>query len=726
MASKKEPPFFNEDTIGTCHCELAFYDIMEIIIETLTGTCFELRVSPFETVISVKSKIQRLEGIPVSQQHLIWNDEELEDDYGLNDYEISEGCTLKLILAMRGGPINTRRVPVADPIREITEYMDPSQDDLWEKIPSNNHATFLVYREGDQLNFFRIVDRGDGTLTPISESLSAGSVYNLCTENNEDKEPCPSSQQMIENSITMNKMKLLKMKMENINLSKKPNRIFKVNPHPPNAPRSSNGSVTSTHRKSFRTLPHIPSDNLLSSETSQKTLSVLPAAGRRMPSISSNFITENNRMESIPQSQSISNIATPQKVTCVQKEDTTIFTDTVLPILAPLKSTEKNTETGVSTNEKGSFLYPDISNVNLYATEEKVLANTDVLTLLGEPNFTEACSELYGTGKVNTEHRLSEEDVGSSIAEHSNESITKRLTITAADNTILSSHDISCQRNAQRSPLHCTNYSAPIVRYSPQKPQIQSKCLEVGNLKPVASPNILQPLEVQNSVDSSYPRTSRFHCDAQSKHSVSKRPETHSKKKTREITGVPVKASKDPVFSVNNGGFLSSMTQSTNRNGLKNSCGTGRFWTSGTPLTTDLQHFQEERFSLVPSYDDMSGYLLSSGVGLNGNIVNTGKRASDPTHFPPVNGSAQSKKKITNHCFFCGKKTGLSTSYEYVETISVPLTAMQRLTHVPMTTRMQGGGICRRPIPSSQHQSSLKSKPSFVARICFLEELLSY
>ncbi|XP_062832041.1 AN1-type zinc finger protein 4 isoform X7 [Anolis carolinensis] len=337
MASKKEPPFFNEDTIGTCHCELAFYDIMEIIIETLTGTCFELRVSPFETVISVKSKIQRLEGIPVSQQHLIWNDEELEDDYGLNDYEISEGCTLKLILAMRGGPINTRRVPVADPIREITEYMDPSQDDLWEKIPSNNHATFLVYREGDQLNFFRIVDRGDGTLTPISESLSAGSVYNLCTENNEDKEPCPSSQQMIENSITMNKMKLLKMKMENINLSKK-----------------------------------------------------------------------------------------------------------------------------------------------------------------------------------------------------------------------------------------------------------------------------------------------------------------------------------------------------------------------------------------------------SSGVGLNGNIVNTGKRASDPTHFPPVNGSAQSKKKITNHCFFCGKKTGLSTSYEYVETISVPLTAMQRLTHVPMTTRMQGGGICRRPIPSSQHQSSLKSKPSFVARICFLEELLSY
>ena len=26
-------------------------------------------------------------------------------------------------------------------------------------------------RDGDQLNFFRVVDRGDGTLTPLSDSL---------------------------------------------------------------------------------------------------------------------------------------------------------------------------------------------------------------------------------------------------------------------------------------------------------------------------------------------------------------------------------------------------------------------------------------------------------------------------------------------------------------------------------------------------------------------------
>lgn len=35
---------------------------MDIFIETLTGVSFELHVSPNETVMSIKSKIQRAEG----------------------------------------------------------------------------------------------------------------------------------------------------------------------------------------------------------------------------------------------------------------------------------------------------------------------------------------------------------------------------------------------------------------------------------------------------------------------------------------------------------------------------------------------------------------------------------------------------------------------------------------------------------------------------------------
>ncbi|XP_033004324.1 AN1-type zinc finger protein 4 isoform X5 [Lacerta agilis] len=680
MANKKEPPFYNDNNMGPCHYKFAFYETMELFIETLTGTCFELLVSPFETVISVKSKIQRLEGIPVSQQHLIWNNVELEDDYCLNDYNISEGCTLKLILAMRGGPINTRRVPVGDPIREITEYMDPSRDDIWEKVPSSKQVTFLVYREGDQLNFFRIIDKGDGTLTPLSESLSGGSVYNLYADDEEDTEASPSGEQIIENSITMNKMKLLRAKMENMNLSKKPKKTIKVNPHPPLAPRPSSGSVTAAHQRFLRALrrmgqPCLPPRNSNTSDFSQNALSFLTSAGRRMPSTSNDFVKENDRWETAP--QSLSSIRLPPKIPHVEKEDAKLPANSVvLPVPAPLRHPGRNIDNSSATNEAGPFLYPNLTNVKLYATEEKVIPNSDTFALLAEP-----CSDLYGIGKVNTELHLSEGDEDSASADLPNKTIRKLLTPAAADTTgILNSCELSPQKNTQLSPLHC---STQMTRYSPRKPQAQSKFFEVGNLRPAASPNVLRSLELHNLADSSYPRTSKFHGIGLD--SPSKRPDLLSKMEAREVTEVAVKASKDPVVSVNNVGFLSSLARSANRDALQNSCGTSRFRTSGIARTTNLQHFQGESYNMAAPHNEMPGYFLSPGLGLNGSIVAAGKRID-------------------------------------VETTSVQLTAMQRLTRVLMTTRMQGGGTYRRPILWSVHQSFPKSEHGCMACICLPEE----
>lgn len=50
---------------------------MELYIETLTGAAFELRVSPFETIMSVKAKIQRLEGNDLICQALFRENKEL-------------------------------------------------------------------------------------------------------------------------------------------------------------------------------------------------------------------------------------------------------------------------------------------------------------------------------------------------------------------------------------------------------------------------------------------------------------------------------------------------------------------------------------------------------------------------------------------------------------------------------------------------------------------------
>ncbi|NXK25080.1 ZFAN4 protein, partial [Arenaria interpres] len=669
MANKKEPPFFNEDNMGPFHYKLPFYETMELFIETLTGTCFELRVSPFETVISVKAKIQRLEGIPVSQQHLIWNNMELKDDYCLNDYNISEGCTLKLVLAMRGGPINTRRVPVEDPIREMAEYMDPSRDEIWEKAPSNKQVTFLVYREGDQLNFFRVVDRGDGTLTPLSESLSGGSVYNLYADDEDETEASPSGQQIIENSITMNKMKLLKAKMENMNLSKKPKKTVKVKPRPPMAPRPSSGSVAATRHRFLRVLPHIgqsclpPPGNSYPSESSQNALSALATlatAGRTMPSTANDFLKEDDTWQSSSWSQSVSSIRLPPKISRVELESAKLPTNSILTPVSSLPANSEKASENVTSASEDAVLFPNLTNVELYGTEEKLLPETDAFALLTEASATEQCGEIYDVGKVNPELDLSEGDEEPKVVEQHRKPVSKVLSAAAMGAGLLSARELSPQKNLLLSPLR---YAAQVARHSSLKPPTQPKCFEAGNLRSPASPNVLRSVEVRSIADSSFSRTTRFR--SVKVESLGKRPDVISQAEARDITEVANKASKEPVSSVSNLGFLASLARSATRESLQSSCGAGRFRTSGIALPTNLPHFQEESFRKTAPPNEAAEYILSThGHGMNGSIAAVGKRVGEATHLPPVNGSIQAKKKITKHCFLCGKKTGLATSYE--------------------------------------------------------------
>ncbi|CAI2734789.1 unnamed protein product [Schistosoma spindalis] len=84
---------------------------MSIFVKTLTGSFFELHVSPTETITSIKSKIQRTEGIPINQQHLVWQNCELDNHRRLRDYSISAGSTLCLVLSLRSGPLSEHRTP---------------------------------------------------------------------------------------------------------------------------------------------------------------------------------------------------------------------------------------------------------------------------------------------------------------------------------------------------------------------------------------------------------------------------------------------------------------------------------------------------------------------------------------------------------------------------------------------------------------------------------------
>ncbi|RDD47411.1 AN1-type zinc finger protein 4 [Trichoplax sp. H2] len=182
---------------------------MELYVETLTGIAFELRVSPYETIIDVKAKIQKFEGIPISQQHLLWKSIELEDDYCLIDYRITNGSTLQLVLSMRCGPINTKRVPHEECSSEVSEYIDlNNKDALLKKLPlTDKPVTYLVFRDGNRLNLYRLFRDESSS----NETFSKKSAHGQGLGNKHGSVPVTDS--VSENEKTMKKMQALKEKL---------------------------------------------------------------------------------------------------------------------------------------------------------------------------------------------------------------------------------------------------------------------------------------------------------------------------------------------------------------------------------------------------------------------------------------------------------------------------------------------------------------------------------
>ena len=76
---------------------------MQINIKTLTGRQAPFTFEPTAKVLEVKHALQEKEGIQVDQIRLIFAGRQMADDKTLEEYNVTAGSVIHMVLQLRGG-----------------------------------------------------------------------------------------------------------------------------------------------------------------------------------------------------------------------------------------------------------------------------------------------------------------------------------------------------------------------------------------------------------------------------------------------------------------------------------------------------------------------------------------------------------------------------------------------------------------------------------------------
>ncbi|KAE8728670.1 cysteine-rich PDZ-binding protein-like [Hibiscus syriacus] len=175
---------------------------MDVTFETQRGKPFSIEVVFFDTVLEIKEKVQKYQGIPIPNQTLVFNGQVLQDERDVEYCEILQDSRIQLLVASDSDTNNNKQQPQANeqqcssPLKKkIQLHVNTPSSKTSLHLEMDSNDTVLKEKIHDQMEPF-LVNRL--VVQPTGAELQANRSVGDCepTENNDvdaNIKPSPTS-----------------------------------------------------------------------------------------------------------------------------------------------------------------------------------------------------------------------------------------------------------------------------------------------------------------------------------------------------------------------------------------------------------------------------------------------------------------------------------------------------------------------------------------------------